>query len=83
MSGLSFLHVLARRERAADQLHVQQGLHRAGWCHMCGMYRGDIQGRERLSAVLAVPSGQVLDRDRRDARVHVQPVPRVRQYVVP
>ena len=74
MSGLSFLHVLARRERAADQLHLQQGVYRAGWCRMCGMYRGDIQGRERLSAVLTVLSGQVLDRDRRDARVHVQPV---------
>jgi hypothetical protein len=74
MSELSVLHVLGSRERAADQLYLQQGVYRTGRCGMCGMYSGDIQGRERLGAVLTVLSGQVLDRDRRDARVDVQPV---------
>ena len=71
---LSFPHVLGSRERAADQLYLQQGVHRAGWCRSAGVYRGDVQGRERLVTVLTVLSGQVLDRDRRDTRVDVQRV---------
>ena len=72
---LSFSHAFGSRERAADQLYLQQGVHRAGWCRMYGMYRGDIQGRERIVTVLTVLSGEVLGRDGRDTRVDVQRVP--------
>ena len=41
---------------------------------MYGMYRGDVQGRERIVSVLYVLSGEVLGRDGRDTRVDVQRV---------
>ena len=72
MPGLSFVHVLGCRERTADQLYMQQRLHGAGWRGMRGVYRGQVQGREWLVTVLAVQSGQVLDRDGRDLRGDMQ-----------
>ena len=47
-------HVLTRRQLDADQLYLQQGVHRARWDTMRSVHRGDIQGREWLSAVLPV-----------------------------
>ena len=64
MSGLSFLHVLGSREQRAIQLLLRCRLHRAGWHGVHGVYRGDIQGRERIGTVLTVPSGKVLVWDR-------------------
>ena len=64
MSGLSFLHVLGSREQRAIQLFLPSRLHRAGWHGVHGVYRGDIQGRERIGTVLTVPSGKVLVWDR-------------------
>ncbi len=72
---VSGIHALTRRKLDVDQLYLQQGVHRAGWCRMYGMYRGDIQGRERIVTVLTVLSGEVLGRDGRDTRVDVQRVP--------
>ena len=75
---LSRACTLEKWERAADQLHLQPRVYRAGWCRMCGMYPGDVQRSERIVAVLTMLSGEVFDRDRRDTGVDVQPVSDIR-----
>ena len=64
MFGLPRKYILARRERIADQLYLLARLHGARRRSMCSVHCRDIQGREWLSAVLTVLSGQVLGRDR-------------------
>ena len=39
------LNARAGRERAADQLYLQQRVYRAGWCRMYGMHRGGARAR--------------------------------------
>jgi len=69
---VSDIRVLTRRQLDVDQLYLQQRIHRSQWDAMCSMRRGIVQGRQRLSAVLSLRSGQVRDRDSPDLRVGVQ-----------
>ena len=80
MPGLSFLHILGCSERTVDQLYVQQRLHGAGWHGMCGVYRRYIQGREWIVTMLAVLTGQVLDKDGRDLRGDVHRLSRTHVF---
>jgi len=68
MSELSFLHLLARRERAADQLYLQQRVHRFRWDTVRGVHCGDVQGRERLRSLRLMLARQVQYTDSRHLR---------------
>ena len=58
--GLSDAYVLWGGERDACQLHMQQGLYGGGRYGMYGMRGGQLQGGERIGAVLVVSGGNIL-----------------------
>ena len=68
---LSHAHVVANRERVRAELHLHQGLYRAGWCRVYVLYRGDLQGREWIGGLRAMPPGKVFNRNRKCVSIHV------------